>query len=72
MGGDTPWFSVNNAVTPDGNTTRIGYCFPPLVVVGHIVQPMTECRAPTVIVLPDVHERWFPITRARARTDKGR
>ena len=47
-------FRQNVAVTPGENTTAFGYCFPPPVMVGHVVQHMAECRAHAVIVLPDV------------------
>ena len=48
------------AVTPGGNTVPLGYCFPLPVTVEHVVQDMTEGRAHAVIILPDVHEHWFP------------
>ena len=48
------------AVTPGRNTVPLGCCFPPPVTVEHVVQHMTECRAHAVIILPDVHEHWFP------------
>ena len=48
------------AVTRGGNTVPLGYCFPPPVTVEHVVQHMTERRAHAVIILPDVHEHWFP------------
>ena len=50
------------AVRPGGNTVPLGYCFPPPVTVEHVVQHMTERRAHAVIILPDVHEHWFPQT----------
>ena len=48
------------AATRGGNTVPLEYCFPPPVTVEHVVQHMTECRAHAVIILPDVHEHWFP------------
>ena len=48
------------AVTSGGNTVPLGYCFPPPVTVEHVVRHMAECRAHAVIILPDVHEHWFP------------
>ena len=47
-----------------------GVCLlsPPAVVVGHVVQHMAECRASTVVILPDVCENWFPrVSRATVR-----
>ena len=48
------------AVTPGGNTLPLGYCFPLPVTVEHVVQHMTEGRTHAVIILPEVHEHWFP------------
>ena len=38
----------------------LGYCFAPPVTVEHVVEHMAERRAHAVIILPDVHEHWFP------------
>lgn len=57
-----------HAVTPDGNTTIIGYFYPPHVMVVDVVQHMTECRARAMIVLRDLHERCLPqISRLAVR-----
>ena len=50
----------NVAVNPGGQETAFGYCLPPPVMVGHIVQHMAECGARAVIVIPDVKEHRFP------------
>ena len=57
------------AVNPGGQEAAFGSCFPPPVTVGHIAQHMAECRASTVIVMPDVREHWFPrVHRATVRS----
>ena len=48
------------AVTPGLGTPAFGYCFPPPVMVGHVIQHLAECRAHAVIVIPDVHDYWLP------------
>ena len=40
-----------------------GYCFPPPVMAGHIVQHLAECRAHAVIVVPDTRAYWFPLVQ---------
>ena len=62
-------FRHNVAVNPGGQEAAFGYCFPPPVMVGHIVQHMAECRARAVIVIPNVREHWFPrVHRATVRS----
>ena len=53
------FFSPNAAVTAEENTPAFGYCFPPPVMAGHVVQLLAECRAHAVIVVPDALEYWF-------------
>lgn len=36
-------FRQNIAITPGLEITAFGYCFPPPVMAGHIVQHLTEC-----------------------------
>ena len=63
------FFSQNAAVTPGENTPAFGYCFPPPVMAGHVVQHLAECRSHAVIVVPDVREYWFPqVSCATVRT----
>ena len=63
------FFSPNAAVTTGGNMPAFGYCFPPPVMAGHVVQHLAECRAHAVIVVPDVREYWFPqVSCATVRT----
>lgn len=53
-------FRQNTAVTPGLNTEAFGYCFPPPVMVGPIVQHLAECRSHAVVLLPNVHAYWSP------------
>ena len=37
-----------------------GYCFPPSVMVRHVVQHLAECHAHAVVVVPDTRAYWYP------------
>ena len=39
----------------------LGYCSPPPVMAGHIVQHLAECQAHAVVVVPDTRPYWFPL-----------
>ena len=49
-------FSQNVTSTPGGNTTAFSYYFPPLAMVGHVVQHMAKHA---VTILPDVRMRSY-------------
>ena len=46
---------------PGSEEKMFGYCFPPPIMVGIIVQHLSEWRAHAVIVVPDTRAFWFPI-----------
>lgn len=50
----------NLAVLPGTAVPAFGFCFPPPVMAGHIVQRLQECRAHAVILVPGVKAYWFP------------
>ena len=50
----------NLAVLPGTDAPAFGFCFPPPVMVAHVVQRLEECRAHAVILVPDVKSYWFP------------
>lgn len=57
------------ARVPGTSIPAFGYCFPPPVMAGHIVQHLAECHAHAVVVLPSVRAYWFPRVRlATVRT----
>ena len=43
-----------------------GFCFPPPVMAGHIVQHLAECKAHAVVLLPNVKAYWFPVAQLAA------
>lgn len=45
---------------PGTGVKMFGYCFPPPVMVGIIVQHLAEWQAHAVIVVPDTRAFWFP------------
>lgn len=53
-------FAQNVAVLPGGHVPAFGFCFPPPVMAGHVVQHLAECRARAVVILPSVKAYWFP------------
>lgn len=50
----------NLAVLPGTAVPAYGFCPPPPVIFGHIVQRLAECRAHAVILVPGVKAYWFP------------
>ncbi|CAB1114975.1 unnamed protein product [Ectocarpus sp. CCAP 1310/34] len=54
------------AVAPGTVEEAFGFCFPPLVMVGHVIQHLAECKARAVAVVPDRQEYWFPLVRHAA------
>ena len=61
-------FQQNVANTPGVGTPAFGYCFPPPLMVGHLIQHLAECHAHAVVVIPTLHEYWSPrVQRATVR-----
>ena len=48
---------------PGSEVQAFGYCFPPPVMVGHIVEHSAECHAHAVIVVPDTRAHWYPLVK---------
>ena len=48
------------AVLPGTEVPAYGFCFPPPVPVGHIVQRLAEYRAHAGVLVPGVKACWFP------------
>ena len=46
---------------PTTGEQAFGFCFPPPLLVGHVLQHFQECRARAVIVVPSVKAYWFPL-----------
>lgn len=53
-------FAQDVSVMPGTGEPALGYCFPPPVMTGHVVQHLAECRAHAVIIVPDTNAYWFP------------
>ena len=49
------------SIVPGTTTPAFGFCFPPQVMAGHIVQQLAECKAHAVVFLSDVKAYWFPL-----------
>lgn len=49
------------SVVPGSRVPAVGFCFPPPIMAGHIVQHLAECKAHAVVLLPDVKAYWFPL-----------
>ena len=49
------------AVMPGSGGVAFGFCFPPPLMVGHVVQHLRECRAHAVVLVPDIQAYWFPV-----------
>lgn len=56
-------FAQNVAVLPGSSAPAFGFCFPPPIMAGHVVQHLAECRAHAVVVVPDLKPYWFPVVR---------
>lgn len=51
---------VQDVSIVQGTTNHpFGFCFPPLVMVGHVLQHLAECRARAVVVVPDIRPFWY-------------
>ena len=46
---------------PHTGGQAFGYCFPPPVMAGHVVQHLAECHAHAVVVVPDTRAYWYPL-----------
>lgn len=53
-------FAQDVSLQPGSGDRAFGYCFPPPVMAGHIVQHLAECNAHAVIVVPGTKAYWFP------------
>lgn len=54
---------------PCAGEPAFGFCPPPPVMVGHVVQHLAECEARAVILVPDKGAYWFPLVhRATVRS----
>ena len=51
------------AIVPGTTVPAFGFCFPPPIMVGHIVQHLVECKAHAVVLLPDIRAYWFPLVQ---------
>lgn len=49
------------ATMPESGNRAFGYCFPPPVMVGPVLQHLAECRAHAVIIIPDTRDHWYPL-----------
>lgn len=52
-------FAQDVANMPGKAEPAFGYCFPPPIMAGHMVQHLAECQAHAVIVVPDIKRYWF-------------
>ena len=48
---------------PIAGEQAFGYCFPPPLVVGHIMQHLAECQAHAAIIVPDTRAYGFPLVQ---------
>ena len=64
-------FAKNLAVLPDTAVSAFGFCFPPPVLVGHIVQSLAKCHAHAVILVPSTKAYWFPRVQLAATRSVG-
>ena len=53
-------FAQDVSLRPGSLDRAFGYCFPPPVMAGHVVQHLAECHAHAVIVVPGSRSYWFP------------
>ncbi|CAM9718774.1 unnamed protein product [Laminaria digitata] len=51
------------SIVPGAGVPAFGFCFPPPVMAGHVVQHLAECKAHAVVLLPDVKAYWFPLVQ---------
>lgn len=52
------------SVLPVTNEEAFGFCFPPPVMVGPVLQHLRECHAHAVLVAPDTKAYWFPLLQS--------
>lgn len=54
---------------PGSGSKAFGVCLPPPLMVEHVLQHLFECRAHTVVLVPDIKAYWFPVLqRAKLRS----
>ena len=51
------------SLVPGTSVPALGFCFPPPIMAGHIVQHLVECEARAVVLRPDVKAYWFPLVQ---------
>ena len=49
------------SILPGTTEQAMGFCFPPPVMVGHVLQHLRECEAHAVILAPATKAFWFPL-----------
>lgn len=52
------------SVLPGTRKEAFGFCFPPPVMVGPVLQHFRECQAHAVLLAPDAKAYWFPLLRS--------
>ncbi|CAM9778541.1 unnamed protein product, partial [Sphacelaria rigidula] len=52
------------ALTPGLSEKGLYFCFPPVCMVGGVLQRMGECRARAVVVVPATKGAWYPRLRS--------
>ena len=57
----TDVFAQDVSIVPGTRVPAFGFCFPPPIMAGHLVQHLAECKAHAVVLLPDVKAYWFPL-----------
>ena len=59
-------FAHDVSFAPGTSAPAVGFCFPPPIMAGHIVQHLVECEARALSLLPDVKAYWFPLVQLAA------
>lgn len=49
---------------PDRSRVCFGFCFPPVTMVGVVLQHLAERKARAVIIIPDQRQTWYPSLEA--------
>eukprot|EP00752_Nemacystus_decipiens_P016750 g14988.t1 len=52
------------SVLPGTQGEAFGFCFPPPVMVGPVLQHLRECQAHAVLLAPDTKAFWFPLLKS--------
>lgn len=52
---------------PGCSPGSLAFCFPPIAMVGALIQHISECRARAVLIVPDFAGPWFPLLQSRTR-----